>query len=247
MQENNSKAFPDRYFGDRAPDRLPTVEEISAMAPYKNSLINFIQELPKEARLLDVGCGKGKAIRLIQALRPDVRISGMDITDMRPFLSSDIDFKVGSVDELTSLYERDSFDAVICQHVIEHLVSPIELLKGFKHVLVPGGRVYLETPNWTRLIVPFSHLYFWNDYTHIRPYGVVSANRLFFDFGFQATAKTVSSCQWFPRHTPSATKSEKGEKRIVGDGRGPLSRLVARLINPVMRDTLIVIALKPEA
>lgn len=245
MQQNNAQAFPDRYFGEKTPDKLPTEQEINSLAPYKRALTTFIRELPENARLLDVGCGKGKAIRLIQALRPDVRITGMDITDMRPFLSEKVDFSVGSVDHLTEMYERESFDAIICQHVIEHLASPIALLEGFSALLVKGGAVYLETPNWTRLIVPFSHLYFWNDYTHVRPYGVVSANRLFFDFGFKAKVSTVSSCQWFPKHTPQQETGENSEARMVGDGRGVLSRIAARIINPLLRDTLIVIAKKP--
>lgn len=241
--EQSTSTFPERYFGTKQPERLPTKEAIAAMPRHKRHLVAFITELPEHARLLDVGCGSGKAIKLVRTLRPDVTIDGMDITDMGEFLPAGVSFKQGSVDELDRLYAPESFDAIICQHVIEHLVSPLSMITGMRTILKSEGKLYLETPNWSRLFVPFSHLYFWNDYTHIHPYGPTTMYRMFFDHHMKVKVHTVSSSVWFPKR--SATHEAGGRQLYLNyDGRGILSRVFARLVNPFLRDTLIAIATK---
>lgn len=248
MQDSPS-VFPKRYFGAAQPDALPApgaADSVIQTSPHKRTLVEFIRALPQEAKLLDIGCGSGKTIRLIHALRPDIRVSGMDITNMREYLPSYAEFAQGSVDDLATLYAAGSFDAIICQHVIEHLVSPLAMMKGISVTLADSGLLYMETPNWTRLFVPFSHLYFWADYTHIHPYAVTTMHRLCSDFDMKARIVTVSSSRWFPKRVKKV--SEPISTRVVSrsgyDGRGPVSRIFARLVNPLLRDILIVIAEK---
>jgi 2-polyprenyl-3-methyl-5-hydroxy-6-metoxy-1,4-benzoquinol methylase len=250
--QNSSSAFPKRYFGtaqldtSSAADSAFKVDSFIRRSPHKRILVEFIRALPQGARLLDIGCGSGKTIRLIYALRPDIRISGMDITDMHEYLPPYAEFMQGSVDDLATLYEAQSFDAIICQHVIEHLVSPLAMMEGISATLTKHGQLYMETPNWTRLFVPFSHLYFWADYTHIHPYAVTTMSRLCSDFNMKARIKTASSCRWFPKRMKKAygTASTRSLSSSGYDGRGSVSRIFARLVNPLLRDVLIVIAEK---
>lgn len=49
--------------------------------------------------------------------------------------------------ELGALSFADaSFDAVVCTQVLEHVDSPLEVLKEFRRVLRPGGRLWLSAP-----------------------------------------------------------------------------------------------------
>lgn len=237
--------FPDIYFGEKRPDSLPSTEDIMhARKTFKRHVISFIESLPQGARVLDVGCGAGKTMKIIKVLRPDIRVDGMDFTDMREFLPEDIDFVQGNVDSLADLYPENAFDAVICQHVVEHLLYPVPIMNGIRTVLKPGGRAFIETPNWTRLFLPFSHLWFWNDYTHVRPSSKYAMYRLLSENDFQVEALiTTSSCLWFPRKG-SGPATGKAVSRVTGYRHGFLSRLAARLLNPLMRDVMIGIGRK---
>jgi ubiquinone/menaquinone biosynthesis C-methylase UbiE len=215
---------------------------------YKRYLIRYLEELPREAHVLDIGCGTGKTIALIRSLRPDIRIAGMDIEDTSTLLPQDISFVQGRVEDLATLYPLDSFDSVLCQHVIEHLVTPMEMLLGIRAILKPGGTVFMETPNWTRLFVPFSHLWFWNDYTHVHPFSKMAFTRMFSENGFSVELlATPSSSSWFPKRqrTGSTTSGHPNEgEEGIRDPRGFGSRLLARLVNPLLHDILIGIARK---
>lgn len=242
-----AEAFPDAYFGG-ADARIPSKDEVlRGLAPFKRPLKAFIEALPEGARVLDVGCGQGKTLKMLLALRPDVKAHGMDISDVRAHLPSEVSFKQGDLEQLSELYAGESFDAVICQHVIEHLVYPMGLMNAMNAVLRGGGTLYLETPNWTRLFAPFSHFYFYNDYTHVRPFSRMGMTRLLLDFSFEKLAiRTLSSCTWL---TPARVSSGKtGAREKTSDTaqhtQGLIARVLARLVNPLMRDVLIAIAVK---
>lgn len=238
--------FPDIYFGEKRPDSLPTQEDIAhARRSFKRNVISFIESLPQNAHVLDVGCGAGKTMKMVKVLRPDVKITGMDFTDMRPFLPEDMEFVQGNVDALTELYPEATFDAVICQHVVEHLLYPVPIMNGIRFVLKPGGRAFIETPNWTRLLLPFSHLWFWSDYTHVRPSSKYAMHRLLSEHAFQVeTLVTTSSCMWFPKKARTSGEVKK-TTQSQSFRHGLLSRAFARILNPLMRDVVIGIGRKP--
>ena len=147
-------------------------------------LTRFISQLPEGARVLDVGCGTGKTLLYLASARPDLYLYAVDINDVGAKLPSCVDFQIAKVEELVDIFQENLFDAVICQHVIEHLQFPMKMLDSFKKILKPGGVVYFETPNWTRLFIHFSFNFFWNDYTHIRPYSKMTFKRLLSNFNF---------------------------------------------------------------
>lgn len=212
----------------------------------KRLLHAWVRDLPEGARVLDVGCGSGKTARVIRALRPDIFLSGVDVIDMRESLPEGMAFVQGSVEELGALFAPASFDAVLCQHVIEHLLYPSDLVRGIRDVLVPGGSFYMETPNWTRIFLPFSNLWFWNDYTHVRPFSRGSMYRLLNEFNLRIERlETHSSTRWFPRRARSK-KIVRTEVQAPDFRNGLTSRLASRLINPIARDILIVVARKPD-
>ncbi|MFC1721273.1 class I SAM-dependent methyltransferase, partial [Patescibacteria group bacterium] len=157
---------------------------------------DFIKKLPENAKVLDIGCGSGKTIRMISKLRGDISLYAVDIEDQSKKFSNLATFKKGDVSQLKDLFEHNYFDAVICQHVIEHLLSPTELVQGIKTVIKKNGNLFLETPNWTRLFIPFHKNFFWNDPTHIRPHTKNSFNQLFEENGFDTVRiKTISSAR----------------------------------------------------
>lgn len=90
-------------------------------------------------RMLDVGCGS-KPYR--------------DLFNVPSYVGLDIDSeasrKRGSADVLYDgkrfPFEDASFDAILCNQVLEHVFNPDEFLAEVKRVLSPGGRMLLTVP-----------------------------------------------------------------------------------------------------
>lgn len=243
--------FPKGYFGQSATPLLPTKEALDQdLAPFKATLVRFIKDLPPNATLLDAGCGVGKAVKTVLAYRPDVAIVAVDVSDVRRFLPDMVAFHRVSVEGLAERFGEDAFDAVICQHVMEHLLYPIAMMENFKKVLRPKGRIFLETPNWSRALLPFSLTYFWNDYTHIRIFTKETMRRLLSDFEFELTElKTVSSSGVFARgDSPSKVKElyHASDQCGAGFARNVMLKILVRIVNPFLRDILIAIGVNKK-
>ncbi len=251
--------FPERYFGI-ASDR-PTLysadEYILRLPKYRiKYLLGFIKSVPKGGRLLDVGCGKGKSIRLVRAFRPDIKIDACDLTDTKSFLPEGVNFVKCEANDITNHFLNNTYDAILNEHVIEHLVYPTEMIAGFFTLLKSEGRVFIETPNWTRLTVPFSPLYFWNDYTHIHPFCMTAFRRMFIEYGFQEEyVKSVSSIDFGRRFLKLRLENgalKTGLKQETGvfkpnetKTRKVFNAILDLTLHPIMRDILIGVAKKP--
>lgn len=97
-------------------------------------------------RVLDAGCGTGRATAALVARGADV--VAVDLGQRlvartrqrcacRPL--------VGTV--LSLPFPGDAFDVVLSTEVIEHLPEPAAAVKEFARVLKPGGHLVLSTPN----------------------------------------------------------------------------------------------------
>lgn len=103
--------------------------------------------VPPVNRLLDVGCGEGSLIGLLEG---KARLSvGLDCSFVAAQKASAKGLRVQCAD-LNAHHPpyRDSvFDAVTCVDVIEHVLDPRHLLRELARVLRPSGILVLTTPN----------------------------------------------------------------------------------------------------
>ncbi len=114
------------------------------------------------ARVLEIGCGGGGVLRLLRA-RGALPV-GVDTLDIalnlaQERLDADTDKKklhasassrvplilIGADNALP--FRAESFDAIIGQHVIEHLSAIDAALREWSRLLKPDGRLVLATPN----------------------------------------------------------------------------------------------------
>lgn len=240
----DTERFSQNYFGDVS-IKEPTREELEqTLTRFKRkTILAFLLSLPHGARVLDVGCGKGKAFAIAKAYRPDLVLVGIDGADLASAMPSGVEYVRGDVEMLGKYFAPESFDAALCQHVAEHLVYPTNCVVGIRDVLRPGGKLFLETPNWTRLLVPFSPLYFYNDYTHVRPYTRYTLHRLFYECGFSTVeSASHSSVPLFTSHAKA--KSAGKEKTAPAYHRSLLAKIASRLVSPVLRDVLVAVVTK---
>jgi ubiquinone/menaquinone biosynthesis C-methylase UbiE len=98
--------------------------------------------LPRNARVLDLCCGTGEALRILHD-EGFTDLSGSDIT-IEADLQKEPWAKLTAADASKLPYETGSFDAVICMHSLHHLGGVVRIGKTLEEcvrVLAPGGRL----------------------------------------------------------------------------------------------------------
>jgi SAM-dependent methyltransferase len=106
----------------------------------------FLGEDSLRGRLLDVGCGKGDLLVRLRNLGWDVE--GLDVdSEAVAFSRTRHGLKIHHGSLENQQFPAGSFDAVVMNHVIEHVHDPVALLRECFRVLKHGGRLVLATPN----------------------------------------------------------------------------------------------------
>lgn len=99
--------------------------------------------------VLDVGAGGGASTDSARGALPDASFVGLDLS---PHALTSFRARTGAEAVLASLaaslpFRDASFDGVLCDDVIEHLVDPDHFARDAHRVLRPGGSLFLTTPN----------------------------------------------------------------------------------------------------
>ncbi|MCG6134183.1 MAG: methyltransferase domain-containing protein [Nostoc sp. LLA-1] len=154
-------AFEDQFRGshedilNRLKVYLPLIEEAKIGTP--------------NSSILDVGCGRGEWLKLLQD--SGYTAKGLDINRvmLEQCRSSGLDVIEADVIAYVQSLPDNSLGAVTGFHIIEHLTFPV-LMKLFSEVvriLKPGGLVIFETPNPDNVLVGSNTFY--TDPTHRNP------------------------------------------------------------------------------
>ncbi|KAI9595096.1 S-adenosyl-L-methionine-dependent methyltransferase [Syncephalis fuscata] len=102
----------------------------------------FLQQLPKGAIGVDVGCGNGKYL----GVRPDVYTIGSDRCESLVSIAHERQHEVMCCDNLSLPYVSKRFDFALSIAVIHHFTSPerrIAAIKELLRVLRPGGQLLI--------------------------------------------------------------------------------------------------------
>jgi SAM-dependent methyltransferase len=89
----------------------------------------LVERLPRNARVLDVGCGSGDLAALVMSMRPDLRIEGIDVL-VRPGTA----IPVTAFDGAHIPFPDNSFDAAIVVDVLHHTDDPALVLAEIARV-----------------------------------------------------------------------------------------------------------------
>jgi SAM-dependent methyltransferase len=102
---------------------------------------------PGGGKLLEIGCGLGHLLGLLQE---DFACVGIDIAEYSiEQLRTNAPRAEGivmSADDL-SRFEDASFAAVVALHLVEHLPDPADTIRQVRRILRPGGLFLFATPN----------------------------------------------------------------------------------------------------
>jgi len=101
--------------------------------------------VPKNVRVLDVGCGFGESLGYHSARGCEVYGVEADENIRRVVEKYGYKVHVGLFDD--KMYEQEHFDYVTMDQVIEHVADPASTLRGVARILKSGGTAILSTPN----------------------------------------------------------------------------------------------------
>jgi SAM-dependent methyltransferase len=155
------KAFEDRHRGSR--------ELIKSRLEVYIEFIRKIQSVHFDAFALDLGCGRGEWLELLQDNQ--FNASGIDLDDemLAACRSRGLNVQIGdAITHLKSLPDNN-LSIISGFHIAEHLSfdNLQTLIRESLRTLKPAGILILETPNPDNLVVGSSSFYL--DPTHLRP------------------------------------------------------------------------------
>lgn len=109
--------------------------------------------VPRNVRILDVGCGFGESLAYYRLRGCDVY--GVEADENIRQVADKFGYKIHIGPFDPAIYEANFFDYVTLDQVVEHVVDPIETLRGVARILKKGGVAIFSTPNsnglWRRL------------------------------------------------------------------------------------------------
>lgn len=105
--------------------------------------------IPRDANILDAGCGTGEISSRLTDLFPRARVTGIDIVDSHlnlarrkyAALAPRLTFEHQSIFELT--FADGAFDLTVCRHVLHSIPHPKHVLAELRRVTRPGGYLHL--------------------------------------------------------------------------------------------------------
>jgi SAM-dependent methyltransferase len=121
------------------------LEDDIALCKYQTIEPYFLKYLPKNERVLEAGCGRGRWVFYLRRLGYD--IVGIDIaqSDIAFALKHDPSIPISTANVLHTIFPDQSFGAVISLGVVEHFeTGPREAFGEVLRVLKPNG-VFLVT------------------------------------------------------------------------------------------------------
>ncbi len=109
-------------------------------------LPGVVARCPAGARVLDVGCGQGVALKHFKELGCDAWGVTTNATDREECLAKGFSASLEDMHNIYSEHQRELYDLIWARHVLEHSPAPLFALHEFKRVLKPGGLLYAEMP-----------------------------------------------------------------------------------------------------
>lgn len=112
-----------------------------------------------KGRLLDVGCGKGEFLAAAKK-------RGWDIFGVEPspnladYAVKNYGLNIRNSDLAGAAFPSGHFDAVALNMALEHVDHPRELVLEIARILKKGGKLYIEVPNTSSMLLKLIILYY---------------------------------------------------------------------------------------
>jgi len=190
--------YPSLYYGEKGQRFSLPLE--SFIRFFRKGRARLIQgRTGTKGSILDIGCGRGVMLN-------ELKRKGWEVTGVE---WSEDAVKAGELPEGAVHISRDlrslrlktgEYDAVSLWHVMEHLKDPRETLKEIRRVLRPGGRLFVEVPNfdsWQRAVDRDNWIY-WEVPRHLYHFSFPGLNKMMKEEGLEEIDCTSWSLEFGP-------------------------------------------------
>jgi 2-polyprenyl-3-methyl-5-hydroxy-6-metoxy-1,4-benzoquinol methylase len=105
------------------------------------------RQVPENAKVLDIGCGRGAFLSKVVALR-STRVRGIELNK-----SAAAEARKRNIDVVEALIDEhaqshpNAYDVVTAFQVLEHIADPMTFLRGCLATVKPGGLFIVAVPN----------------------------------------------------------------------------------------------------
>lgn len=190
-----------------------------------NRARQFISELDRTTRVLDVGAGAGDFLLSIDSKHDRHAVEASET--LRALLRSRQINAVASIDEC-----HDRFDLVTMFHVIQYFADPVSLLKKVRSALKDEGRLMLSVPNALAVGSP--------DDLVSPPHPLTRWNRDAIEKVFKRAGLKVESMEFIPQPISSLMWAAHASTRanIARNPRGISARVDAMRSGPFRNNLL---------
>ena len=144
-------AYGAQYYGPRGTKFPNPIERLREAAAHGRAR-RLLAGLPTRARILDVGCGDGRLLRLLGEGAPATERHGLELPGPAADRAAGVPglrLHRGTLDD--AVYPDAHFDLICLVHVLEHLPETGATLDRLARLLRPRGRLVLSFPNSTSL------------------------------------------------------------------------------------------------
>ena len=97
-------------------------------------------------QLLEIGCGNGESLKRMRDLGWK-NLHGIELSDAAARIARRAGFtvKTAAIESALETYPDGSFDAIVAEMVLEHLVDPFKVVRQVARKLKPGGEFLFST------------------------------------------------------------------------------------------------------
>jgi ubiquinone/menaquinone biosynthesis C-methylase UbiE len=116
--------------------------------PSHKRILGELGEAPRDAHILDIGCGTGKLAHRLITHHRDARVFGIDLSESmirasQHHIANEARIHLSVADSEHLPFASDTFDYVTCSNSFHHYPDQTASLREMHRVLKPGGRLFL--------------------------------------------------------------------------------------------------------
>ncbi len=152
---NDNKISPEHYYEANIPqDTINFTKRMKLITKHH----------PTPGKLLDIGCNIGTLMNV--AREKGWKTTGVEFNrSAAAFGRKRFGLKILEKDFMKSKFPKESFDVVVMNDVIEHVIDPVKTLHEVNRILKKGGLLFMTTPNIGTFVAKASG----KNWLHIKP------------------------------------------------------------------------------